>query len=125
MASVYPKLRADLIVSRQEKPGGVAYVVKDPVVGRFVRFKEPEYFIARQLDGVTSLEEIRRRGEEELGASLSQATMEQFAGKLATLGLLEIKTGTGSSAPPPANAGRVRGQLLHPPCQPFQPDRMV
>src|SRR5258708_6969600 len=124
MASVYPKLRADLIVSGQEKPGGVAYVVKDPVVGRFVRFKEPEYFIARQVDGVTSLEEIRRRGEEELGASLSQATVEQFAGKLATLGLLEIKTGTGSSAPPAAKAGRVRGNLFYLRYKVFDPDRL-
>ena len=33
-------------------------VVKDPATGRFFRFKEPEYFIAQQLDGSTTLEVI-------------------------------------------------------------------
>ncbi len=55
MPAVFPSLRRDLVVSRQEHPGGVVYVVKDPVVGRFLRFKELEYFIAQQFDGATSL----------------------------------------------------------------------
>src|SRR5580765_1303863 len=84
------RLRDDLVISRQELPGGFIYVIKDPVVGRFVRFKEAEYFIARQFDGSTSLEEIRRRGEEQFGASLPQETLERFAGKLQNLGLLTV-----------------------------------
>ena len=67
------RLRSDLIVSRQELPEGEVFVVKDPAVGRFVRLKAPEHFIARQFDGATPLEEIRRRGEEKFGASLSPA----------------------------------------------------
>ena len=55
MSAVFPSLRGDLIISRQELPDGVVYVVKDPTIGRFLRFKEPEYFIAQQLDGATSL----------------------------------------------------------------------
>src|SRR5215472_891604 len=82
MQTALPKLREDLVFSRQETAAGVVFVVKDPVVGRFLRLKEPEYFIARQFDGVTSLEEVRRRGEERLGGSLSQSTLEQFTRRL-------------------------------------------
>src|SRR6266404_3447125 len=123
MPAVYPKLRDDLIFSRQAKPDGLTYVVKDPVAGRFLRFKEPEYFIARQLDGVTPLEEIRRRGEEELGASLSQTTLERFAGKLQNLGLLEPVT---EEAPrqPSRKAGRVRGNIFYLRFKVFDPDRL-
>ena len=50
LATIHPRLRTDLIVSRQELPEAVAYVVNATTIGRFVRFKEIEYFIARQLD---------------------------------------------------------------------------
>src|SRR5678816_2773271 len=108
MSTTFPRLRADLVVSRQETPGGVVFVVKDPTVGRFVRFKEPEYFIARQFDGQTPLEEVRRRGETELGGALSEATVQQFASKLLNLGLLE--------RPADAEAkpqGRIRGNIFY------------
>jgi len=63
MPAVCLKLRSDLIFSRQETSGGgVVFVLKDPEAGRFLRFKEPEYFLAQQLDGQTPLEEVRRRG---------------------------------------------------------------
>src|SRR5437899_5794867 len=97
------RLRSDLIVSRQELAAGEVFVVKDPAVGRFVRLKAPEYFIARQFDGATPLEEIRRRAEEHFGASLSQGTLEQFAAKLQNLGLLQ--TDGGRPAPAPSSAG--------------------
>src|SRR6058998_2079579 len=89
MPTTHPKLRRDLVISRQETPGGLVFVVKDPLVGRFVRLKEPEYFIAQQLDGATPLEEVRRRGEEHFGAALSETTLQQFTQKLLTLGLLD------------------------------------
>src|SRR5438309_12129288 len=96
MPASYPRLRADLVVSRQETAGGVVFVLKDPEVGRFLRFKEPEYFIAQQLDGETPPEEIRRRGEERFGAPLAASTLEQFTNKLQTQGPLENDTGSGA-----------------------------
>src|SRR6266436_4041645 len=96
MPTIYPRLRRDLIISRQETSGGVVFILKDPQIGRFVRFREPEYFIAQQLDGSTSPEEIRRRGQEQFGAPLSESVLEGFAAKLGTLGLLE----TGTAAEP-------------------------
>ena len=56
-----PKIRDDLILSRQEQGGTTHFVVKDPRARRFFRFKEPEYFIAQQLDGTTSLDAVRQR----------------------------------------------------------------
>src|SRR5437762_2158623 len=106
-----PRLRSDLVVSRQETPEGIFFVVKDPKVGRFVRFKEPEFLIARQLDGDTPLEEVRQRSELQFDAPIAPATLEQFARKLQTLGLLETEEA------PPQHAGhsarRVRGSVLY------------
>src|SRR4051794_12461326 len=111
MLTAYPKLRSDLVVSRQEAAGGPAFVLKDPRIGRFVRFKEPEYFIAQQFDGETALEEIRRRSEERFGAVLEAAMLERFAGKLATLGLLEDRRRE-QTGQPELPRPRVRGNLF-------------
>jgi len=50
-----PKLRSDLRQSRQERPEGAVFVLKDPMTGRYFRFGEGEQFIAQQLDGATSM----------------------------------------------------------------------
>jgi multidrug resistance efflux pump len=119
-----PKLRNDLVFSRQETAGGVAFVVKDPVVGRFLRFKEPEYFIAQQFDGTTSLEEVRRRGETRLGGSLSPSTIEQFTHRLETLGLLETESQPLTAPAPPRPQGRVRGNAFYLRFKVFDPDEL-
>jgi putative peptide zinc metalloprotease protein len=87
--TTYPRLRSDLIVSQQETPAGPVFVIKDPLIGRFVRFKAPEHFIAQQFDGATPVEEVRRRVEIHFDAPLSLATLEKFTARLQTLGLLE------------------------------------
>ncbi len=126
MPTAQPRLRRDLIVSRQELPGGVVYVVKDPTVGRFVRFKEPEYFIAQQFDGATSLEEVRRRGEEQFGASLTASTLEQFAGKLRNLGLLDPEPAQQDQAGATSHThARVRGNIFYLRFKLFDPDRFL
>src|SRR3989454_10158585 len=119
--TTYPKLRADLIISRQQTPGGVVFILKDPRVGRFVRFKEPEYFIAQQLDGATPLAEVRRRGEEHLDAPLAQATLEAFTAKLQTLGLLENGAVQLHTGEPDRKSGRVRGNMFALRFQVFDP----
>jgi len=68
-------LRNDLIVRRQQTPRGVFVVVKDPASGDFYRFGEAEDFILQQLDGVTPLEEIRRRAESRFGAPLPDGAL--------------------------------------------------
>src|SRR5437899_10579778 len=89
MLTTYPRLRGDLLVSRQETAAGVVFVFKDPQLGRFVRLRQHEYFIAQQFDGETSPEEVKQRGEAHLGARLGESTLQRFISKLGSLGLLE------------------------------------
>jgi putative peptide zinc metalloprotease protein len=89
LAAAHPKLRDDLITSRQETPEGVFFVIKDPARRRFFRFREPEHLIARQLDGSTSLEALQQRVEAELGSTVSPEVLEQFIEQLRRLGLLQ------------------------------------
>jgi len=124
LQTAYPRLRSDLIVSRQETPAGPVFVIKDPIVGRFVRFKAPEYFIAQQLDGATPLDEVRHRGEIHFEAPLSQATLEQFTVRLQTLGLLDDAK-AGHRHQNREHAGRVRGNIFALRLKVFDPDKFL
>jgi putative peptide zinc metalloprotease protein len=115
-------LRHDLVVSEQATPQGPVFVLKDPRVGRFVRLQQPEYFLARQFDGKTELEEIRVRGERELGAALPTATLERFASKLKTLGLLESPA---APEPEPQAQRRLRGNAFYLRLRVFDPDQLL
>jgi putative peptide zinc metalloprotease protein len=122
MALQYPKIRKDLVVSRQEASGRTTFVIKDPVTGRFFRFKEEEQFIVQQLDGATPHEVIRKRAEERFGVSCDTEVLLRFVEHLNQLGLLE---GEG----PPVNRSsdshkRVRGTLLYLRFAAFDPDRL-
>ena len=55
--------RGDLIARRQQYQGRAYYVVKDPIALEYFRFQEEEYFVLEQLDGGTSLDEIKARFE--------------------------------------------------------------
>ena len=81
-----PKLRDDLVVSPLDSPQEAGYVIKDPTTGRFFRFGEPEIFLARQLDGTTPLETIRRGTEARFAATLSPTTLEHYVGRLVCCG---------------------------------------
>lgn len=107
----YAKLRNSLIFSHHPESGGEAgFVVKDPETGRFFRFKEIEHFIARQFDGVTPPETVRRRVEDVYKTPLSAEGLEQFVKSLRRLGLLEGKR---SAKRREKYQGIVRGSLLY------------
>ncbi len=118
-----PKLRNDLGASRQERRGGVSFILKDPVRGRFYSFPETEHFIARQLDGATPVDEVRRRAEEKFGTSLSSRALEGFIQNLSRSGLLEGADGKPGRRP--AGAGLVRGSLFYLRFKAFDPDRLL
>jgi predicted metal-dependent enzyme (double-stranded beta helix superfamily) len=82
-------LRRDLVFRRQESDEGVVFVVEDPASGRFFRIGEVEQFIARQLDGSTRLDTVRRRVEERFGASLAPETLQEFIAELRSRRLFE------------------------------------
>src|ERR1043165_12868 len=104
-----PKLRSDLLVSRQsEANGAAAWVVKDPVRGSFFRFKEVEGFILDRLDGTLSLEALRAQVEAQFDADLPLTTLEQFVQKLRRLNFLEET----ALAPAAVRPRRIRGHPL-------------
>ena len=115
------KLRSDLRVSRQTTAEGVSFVVKDPATGRFFRLREPEYFIAHQLDGVTPLSVVRQRVEEKFGAPVSLKTIVPFIKSLRRLRLLE-RPDRQHLAP---SGGRIRGSPLYVRLRAFNPDRLL
>src|SRR2546421_6203817 len=112
MAVQLPKLRSDLIFSRQPGNGEVSFVVKDPANGQFFRFKEPEHFIARQFDGSTCSEEVCRRVEENFGVEVDPRTVENFVKTLEQYGLLEA-TEAATTTTPARRRGRIQGNLLY------------
>lgn len=111
------RIRQDLILSRQEQRGTVYFVVKDPSTRRFFRFKEPEEFIIRHLDGAHSPEAIQKKFEEQFGAALPDDMLAAFIGRLNGLGLLEDATQAGNV--------RTRRSLLYLRFKVFDPDRFL
>src|SRR2546427_11638574 len=82
-----PTLRDDLIVSQQEQAGKTCFVLKDPLTGSFFRFREPERFIAQQLDGAAPLDVVGRKVEERFGQPVSTDALWCFVERLERLGL--------------------------------------
>jgi len=121
MMSSPPRLRDDLTVSQQDAAGGTVVIVKDPVSGDFFRFREAEHFIARQFDGATPLEVIRRRTEERFGAALPAATLAAFCNTLERAGLLESEDSSKRRGP---KTGRVRGNLFRIRFKAFDPNEL-
>lgn len=84
-----PKLRDDLISTRQETPEGVFYALKDPRAGRFFRLREPEHWLIHQFNGKNSPEEITRRFAEKFNLQLPDGAVSAFVRKLDELYFLE------------------------------------
>ncbi|HEV8644528.1 MAG TPA: PqqD family peptide modification chaperone [Burkholderiales bacterium] len=115
-----PKFRSDLEVSEQRAGAATVYVLKEPSSGRIFRLPEVAYFIARQLDGRSAPEDIRRKVEEKFGDALSQEELDAYTTQLRRLGLLEGATQAPAAQ---AAAARVRGDLLYLRFKAFDPDR--
>src|SRR5262245_24970877 len=122
MISDLPKLRKDLTISEQTAAGGRFFVLKDSVRGQFFRLREPEYFIARQLDGATPLEAVRQRAEAKFDAQLSEEDLGLFVARLRRSSLLESEDSAGGH---PRPRSRVQGNLLNLRCKILDPDRLL
>src|SRR2546426_9996885 len=84
-----PKLRTDLVISRQETREGIFFVVKDPLTRRFFRLREAEHFIAQQFDGLTTLDLVPQNGEQQFGSALAPHTLHPVSDNLRLVGPLE------------------------------------
>ncbi|HEV8260079.1 MAG TPA: PqqD family peptide modification chaperone [Burkholderiales bacterium] len=115
-----PRFRSDLEVSEQRAGEATVFVLKEPSSGRIFRLPEVAYFIARQLDGQSAPEDIRRKVEEKYGDALSQEELDAYTTQLRRLGLLDGATQAPAAQ---ATAARVRGDLLYLRFKAFDPDR--
>jgi putative peptide zinc metalloprotease protein len=83
------RARPDLTARRHRYQGRSYWVVKDPVGLNYFRFQEEEYYILQQLDGRTSLDEIKRRFESQFPPQkITVEELQQFIGMLHKSGLI-------------------------------------
>ena len=121
MSTNLPKFRTDLIVSRQARNGESVFVIKDPVTRQFFRLQEADYYIARQLDGATDLETVRRRVEQKFESPLAAAALADFVRSLNGCKLLDGGNGAPRLREKPR---RVEGNLLFLRVRLVDPDRL-
>ncbi len=92
-----PKIRQDLISSRQEtkirdgESGQVFVVIKDPRTGRYFRVREPEFWLINQFDGKSTAEEVAQRFADKFRMALPIEAVEAFANKLDSLFFLDTE----------------------------------
>ncbi len=83
------RMRPDLEARRQKYQGQGFWVVKEPVGLNYYRFHEEEYAILQMLDGLTSLEAIKERFEDEFTPQkITFQDLQQFVGMLHRSGLV-------------------------------------
>lgn len=116
------RLRPDLVVSEQTTRGTTAFVLKDPTSERFFRLGEIEHFIARQLDGTATLDEIRGKVESTFGAPLPAETLTGFVSRLRGLRLIE--DGPPEERREAQRSRRIRGDPLYLRVKAFDPERL-
>lgn len=119
-----PKLRSDLIISRQIISDQPVYVVKEPVSERFFRFREIEGYILNHLDGKMDVGELRKKVEAEFNAALPRSTLDGFIAKLAKLNLLAATAEVTAPAVQP-RMGKVRGDVFYLRFKAFNPDALL
>ncbi len=84
-----PKLRSDLIISTADIDGQTVYNIKDPITNNFFRLREPEYWLAEQLDGASSLESIASGFQNKFKLNIQTKDVAAFVEQLDKLFFLE------------------------------------
>src|SRR3954447_2589738 len=85
------KLRPDLIIQPQFYEGMTHYVIKDPIALKYFRFKVEEYFLLQQLDGVQTLQDVKRSFERKYRPqTISVEDLTRFVAQLHEAGLAQI-----------------------------------
>ena len=86
------KVRPDLHHVEQRYEGKRYHVIKDPVCLRYYRFNQQEYFVFQMFDGGHTMEEVRKKFEDEYKPHrLEFQDLESFARQLVTAGLVQLE----------------------------------
>lgn len=88
-----PKLREDLRVSRQETREQIFFIVSDPITGKYIRLREPEYVILGSLDGKRNAADISDILKTRLNIEIPPETITKFVEKFDDMAFLETKKG--------------------------------
>jgi multidrug resistance efflux pump len=121
MEPPFPKLRSDLLISRQAGSGEAHVVIKDPLTRRFFRLREAEYAVVRRLDGATPLETVAHDVEADLDVAIDTNMVEQFVEQIRRTGLLETDQPASTRR---SITHRVAGNPLYIRLKAFDPDRL-
>lgn len=89
MATALPKLKPDLQVQAQTVEGVNYFVVKEPIGGKFIRLREPEYFLLRLIDGESTPIEAAEQFVRNFHRTISPKDIIGFAEQLGKLGFIE------------------------------------
>jgi putative peptide zinc metalloprotease protein len=89
MATTQLKLRSDLEFKAESAAPDSSVIVKDPIARRFYRFSPVQASVLRQLDGIQDPALIASIVSEKLGTIVLTNQVEEFAGKLQGLCLLD------------------------------------
>lgn len=121
MHNAEPRLRDDLLVSKQSSRDEICFVLKDPSTGRFFRLREAEYRIARFLNGADPLDVVRERATLLLGSEPEPGELESFVAQLRRQGLLAR---VGDAQPAAARRRSLRGNVLYLRVKAFDPSQI-
>ena len=87
------RLRPDLVVRPQFYEGMTHYVVKDPIGLKYYRFKAEEYFLLQQLDGKSTLLEVKKAFERKYRPqTITVDDLVRFCSQLHEAGVAQIDT---------------------------------
>jgi putative peptide zinc metalloprotease protein len=82
------RARADLAAVRQRYQGRTSWIVKNPLSLEYFRLLEEEYFLLKQLDGVTSIAAVKRAFDAKFAPqTIDHAEIGRFLGLLHRQGL--------------------------------------
>lgn len=84
-----PKIKDDLQVQTQTVEGVSYYVVKEPAGGKFIRLREPEYFLLNSLDGQHTSATLAEEFVRTYNMQITADAIDKFVEQLGRLGFLE------------------------------------
>ena len=86
-----PRLRPDLVISRQESKDSQVVVIKDPRTGRYFKLREPEFWLISRFDGKSDTNSLAAQFNDRFGHAISPGAIGNFIERLDELYFLETE----------------------------------
>jgi multidrug resistance efflux pump len=125
MAETLTKLRSDLEMRAESTTPGSAVIVKDPVTRRFYRFTPVQAAALRRLDGASDHRAVADAVTAECGTEVTEAQIDDFAGKLLALNLLDHAACWAKLEHAQRPKTRLLGSILSIKIHAFNPDAFI